>query len=370
MKRFRAALARFGKRLRRRSRRLRISREGKYFVGITIGIGLAAINTGNNLLYLLLGWMISVIIASGILSEQSLRGLVVTRLPPPRIFAGRPFLMGISLKNAKQRLPSFSIEIEDLVCVPEWNGGTTGKPLDKKCYFLKIPSGRVQTTSYRHTFARRGMYHFQGFRVSTKFPFALFRKSRDEEHAGEVLVYPAIHPIPAPPPGAEQGGEDARSRRGRRGEFFGLREFRDGDDRRDVHWRSTARQGRLMVREYEEEMHRRATILIDNALPPDAADADKDALERAISLAASLCAHYIQRHYAVRLIARQTAVPAAAGPAQLSRMLKALALLPTVGPDTPFAGAPDPGAENLLVARRGHAPRQRPAGVARVLEAG
>jgi uncharacterized protein (DUF58 family) len=359
--RFRAALARFGKRMRRRRRRLRISREGKYFVGITIGIGLAAINTGNNLLYLLLGWMISVIVASGILSEQSLRGLIVTRLPPPRIFAGRPFLMGISLKNAKKRLPSFSIEIEDLI---------DGKPLDKKCYFLKIPSGRVQTTSYRHTFARRGLYRFQGFRVSTKFPFALFRKSRDEEHTGEVLVYPAVYPIPAPPPGAEQGGEDARSRRGRRGEFFGLREFRDGDDRRDVHWRSTARQGRLMVREYEEEMHRRATILVDNALPPEATDADRDALERAISLAASLCAHYVQRHYAVRLIARGTAVPPNAGPAQLARMLKALALMPTVSPETAFSGAPDPGAENLLVARRGHAPRKRPAGVARVLEAG
>jgi hypothetical protein len=50
-------------------------------------------------------------------------------------------------------------------------------------------------------------------------------------------------------------------------------------------------------------------------------------------------------------------------------MLKTLALLPTVPPETPFSGAPDPGAENLLVARRGHAPRQRPAGVGRVMEA-
>src|SRR5712672_1728063 len=91
------------RRIFRRARRLRVSREGKYFIGITIGVGLAAINTGNNLLFLLLGWMCSVIIASGILSEQSLRGLVVTRQPPPRIFAGRPFLMGISLRNSKKR---------------------------------------------------------------------------------------------------------------------------------------------------------------------------------------------------------------------------------------------------------------------------
>src|SRR5512143_3603931 len=154
--RFRARLAR----LFRRSRRLRSSREGKYFIAISVGVGLAAINTGNNLLFLLLGWMCSVIIASGILSELSLRGLVVTRVPPPRVFAGRPFLMGISLRNSKRRLPSFSIEVEDLVAPV---GGGAPKPLDKKCYFLKIPAGRTQSTSYRHTFARRGLYRFEGF---------------------------------------------------------------------------------------------------------------------------------------------------------------------------------------------------------------
>jgi len=99
MARLRARLAR----LFRRSRRLRSTREGKYFIAITIGVGLAAINTGNNLLFLLLGWMCSVIIASGVLSELSLRGLVVMRVPPPRVFAGRPFLMGISLRNSKRR---------------------------------------------------------------------------------------------------------------------------------------------------------------------------------------------------------------------------------------------------------------------------
>src|SRR3954447_20727235 len=98
------ALARWGKSWRRWTRpprRLTFTREGKYFVGITVGVGFAAINTGNNLLYLLLGMMLSLIVASGILSEVSLRGLEVTRRPPSRLHAGRPFLMGIALRNAK-----------------------------------------------------------------------------------------------------------------------------------------------------------------------------------------------------------------------------------------------------------------------------
>src|SRR5207247_3457848 len=115
--------------------------------------------------------------------EMSLRDLEVVRQPPARLYAQRPFLMGIGLKNKKRRTPSFSIEVEDLV---------GGRPLDKKCYFLKLPAGRVQHTSYRHTFARRGRYTFSGFRLSTKFPFALFRKSRLVELPTEVIVYPQL----------------------------------------------------------------------------------------------------------------------------------------------------------------------------------
>ena len=71
----------------------------------------------------------------------------------------------------------------------------------------------------------------------------------------------------------------------------------------------------------------------------------------------------------MRLIARGAQVPSAAGPAQLTRLLRALALLATVAPEIPFAGAAEPGGENLLVARRGGVPRQRPAHVVRVMEA-
>lgn len=353
------------RRVFRRARRLRSSREGKYFIVITVVVGLAAINTGNNLLFLLLGWMCSVIIASGVLAELSLRGISVTRQPPPRVFAGRPFLMRIALKNAKPRLPSFSIEIEDLVASGD---PPSVRPLDKKCYFLKIPAGRTQATSYRHTFARRGLYRFEGFRIGTKFPFALFRKSRDADAAGELVVFPQVLPVTPPAPSGAQGGEDTRARVGRRGEFFGLRDLRDGDDVRDVHWRKAAHLGRLMVREYEEEAQRRATILVDNSLPKGAETADGEALEKAISYAASLASAYVGRGYAVRLIARGAHVPSGSGPTHLLRVLRTLALLETVLPDVPYSGTPDPHAENYLVARRGSTPA-KPANVARVLEA-
>jgi uncharacterized protein (DUF58 family) len=355
---------RVGRRFRRAwqpPRRLSFTREGKYFVGITVGVGFAAINTGNNLLYLLLGMMLSLIIASGIMSELSLRDLTVTRQPPTRIHARRPFLMGIGLSNGKKRLPSFSVEVEDLV---------GDRPLDKKCYFLKLPAGRLQHTSYRHTFPRRGRYTYSGFRLSTKFPFALFRKSRLITRKTEVIVFPQLAQLGhAAAPRARVVGLDAQGRRGRQGDFHGLREYRDGDDPRDIHWRSTAKVGRTLVREHEEETARRVTIFLDNALPegelcPD--ELAKDGLERAISLAASLAADYLERGYAVRVITKGDAVPPwLQGGSQLLRLLKRLALLPTVTPETHFPAVGEVSSEPILVVRKG-GPR---ASFSRVLEA-
>jgi len=338
---------------------------------VSIGVGFAAINTGNNLLYLLLGWLLSFIIASGALSEATMRGLRVHRRPPPRVFAGQPFLMEIAVENEKDALASFSIEIEDLV---------GGRPLDKKCYFLKIPPGKTQRTSYRHTFSRRGLYRFDGFRIATKFPFGLFRKSRDADEPGEVLVYPPLVPVVRPPPRSEQRGEESASRLGRRGEFWGLREWRDGDDRRDIHWRSSARGGRLLVREYQDERSRRVVVLVDNALPtavreslasgePDtfARTAD-DALERAISVAASLSSSYLDAGWSVELVGRGLHVPSASGRTQQARILRELALVPAVADDTPFTVAVSPRVESVLVAPCAYTVPGRPTQVARIVD--
>ncbi|HEY0195339.1 MAG TPA: DUF58 domain-containing protein [Kofleriaceae bacterium] len=343
-------------------RRLSFTREGRIIVVLAVGVGFAAINTGNNLLYLLLGWLLSFIIASGILSEMTLKRLVVERRPPPRVHAGEPFLMEVVIKNDKPTRASYSIEVEDLV-------GTT--PIDKRCYFLKIPAAKSQRTSYRHTFVRRGLYTLTGYRVATKFPFALFRKSRDVDAPLEVIVYPTRVSVARPVPRTEARGETSSNRTGRRGEFFGLREHRTGDDRRDVHWRSSARSGRLLVREYEDEHARKVVIGVDNALPDRVRDAVTDGalvpavevqvagVERAISVAASLAAAYLEVGWTVELCARGCHVPAGQGRMHEARIGKALALLPYVADSVAFAQLP-PRTESVLIIPRAVTAANRP----------
>lgn len=343
-------------------RRLRFTREGRIIVLLSIGIGFAAINTGNNLLYLLLGWLLSFIIASGILSEMTLKRLTVERRPPPRVYANEPFLMEVVIENGKPNRASFSIEVEDLM---------NGTPLDKRCYFLKIPAAKSQRTSYRHTFSRRGLYTLSGYRLATKFPFALFRKSRDIDAPLEVLVYPSRVAVTRPLPKTMTSGDSTTNRLGRRGEFFGLRERRAGDDRRDVHWKSSARSGRLLVREYEDEHARRVVIGVDNALPEAVRDAVTDgaltpameaqvsAVERAISVAASLAAGYLEQGWQVELAARGCHVPGGSGRMHEAKLGRALALLPYVGDDVAFPVIPA-RIESVLVAPRNVAAAGRP----------
>jgi uncharacterized protein (DUF58 family) len=301
-------------RRRTAGRRLPPTREGWWFLAATVLVGLGAVNAGLNLLFAVWGMMLFLIIGSGVLSELGLRRLEVRRALPTVIHAGTPYLMGIRLTNRKRRLPSFSVEVEDLI---------DGRPIEKRCYFLKLPAGRTQETAYRHTITRRGRHRLSGLRLSTKFPFGLVQKSRDLADPAEVIVYPALVPVP---PALLRGlpvrhAGNRQKWRSRNGDFFGLRDFRPGDDPRDIHWRTTARRGVPFVRENEDDEGIEATVVLDNA-----AGAPPEAFEAAVSEAASFALELLRRGFRVSLVLRGAMLAADTGPAQATRILRALAL--------------------------------------------
>jgi uncharacterized protein (DUF58 family) len=329
-------------------RRFPPTREGWWFLLLTLVVGAAAVNAGVNLLFLVFGMMIFLILASGVLSELCLRGLEVTRRPPSTVHAGSPYLMGIAVRNQKRRLPTFSLEVEDLVAE---------KPVDRRCYYLKLPAGRVQETAYRNTLGRRGYHQLTGFRLSTRFPFGLIRKSRDVDAPMRLLVYPALVAVPDHLISGQRAEEGRRQMRSpsRRGDFYGLREFREGDDPRDIHWRASARRGRLFLRESEDESSRTVTIVLEDddrtssrakpdagaekvtsELPTPAAKAMEPAanvmepaaaFEAAVSLAASLAVQLLRRGYHVGLSAGGAHLAPAGGPGAAGKMLEVLALV-------------------------------------------
>src|SRR5262245_24204753 len=233
-------------------RKLKFTREGKFFVGITLGVGFAAINTGNNLLYLLLGMLLALIIVSGLMSELSLRDLTVVRRLPLRAQVGRPHLVEIEVFNHKKRIPSYAIEVEDL---------RAGQPADKRCFFLKISPKSAQVAAYRRTPTKRGRDNHVGFRIATRFPFGLFEKSREVPAEGELIIYPAVDPVQLPPsPAGRASGQEGVIGRGHGEDFLGLKLMREGEDPRDVHWRKSAAVNQLVMRERAREARPDVTL--------------------------------------------------------------------------------------------------------------
>lgn len=302
-------------------RRFPPTREGWWFLAATLLIGAAAINGGINLLFLIFGMMLSLILTSGVLSELCLRDLAVNRRVPSTVHAGTPFLMGIAVRNDKGKIPTFSLEVEDLL---------EGRPVERRCYYLKLPAGRVQETAYKHTLPKRGKHRFTGFRLSTRFPFGLIRKSRDVVSPADVLVYPALVPVPETliKAGLADSGRRHKPTRARNGEFHGLREFRTSDDPRDIHWRTTARHGRPFVRESEEETGRTVLVVLDE-YPADgeAPDPTPRAFEAAVSLAASVAVVMLKKGLHVGLKTTRTFIPPGVGPLQAPEILRTLALV-------------------------------------------
>ncbi|WP_438040332.1 DUF58 domain-containing protein [Sorangium sp. So ce128] len=272
-------------------RKLKFTREGKYYLGITLGVGFAAINTGNNLLYLLLGMLLSLIVVSGVMSDLSLQHLTVTRRLPARAQVGRAHLVEIEVYNHKKRVPSYAIEVEDL---------RAGQPADKRCFFLKISPSSAQVAAYRRTPARRGRDRHTGFRIATRFPFGLFEKSREVEAEGDLIIYPAVDPVrlPVEDAGRREGGASL-SGRGGGDETFGLRPMREGDDPRDIYWKKSTMRDQLVLRERTRETRPDVQIVVDTVRPAGEGDAFAPTFERRIREAASRAVAHVKRGDAV-----------------------------------------------------------------------
>ena len=300
-------------------RRLKFTREGKFFVGITLGVGFAAINTANNLLYLLLGMLLALIVVSGIMSELSLRDLTVARRLPLRAQVGRAHLVEIEVFNHKSRVPSYAIEVEDL---------RAGQPADKRCFFLKISPNSAQVAAYRRTPNKRGRDSHVGFRIATRFPFGLFEKSREVPAEGDLIIYPAVDPIALPPsiPG-RTFGTDGVLGQGHGEDFIGLKAMRQGEDPRDIHWRKTASAGQLIMRERAREARPDVSLPLDVARPPTATDEWDLAFERRIRDVASRAVAHIKRGDGVTIRTNAGGIARADRSAGADPVLRYLALL-------------------------------------------
>jgi uncharacterized protein (DUF58 family) len=344
-----------------------VTRAGVVYVLVTLVIGIAALNTGNNLLYIVVAAMLAAILVSGFVSALALRGLELDVRLPQHVFAGRPVAGRIVLKNPRRFLPSFSIQAvtlrqdknprnkNDKKIRKQWRLERTtfvfpaNRPPESQwlrlrdwrvlrvtvappppgifegaVYFPYLPPRSELSADLELRFERRGRYRESGFGLATRFPFAFLKKTRHVTLEREILVYPPVEP-------ADEffeilplvRGQWESFVRGRGSDLYRIREYGHEDSARHVDWKATAKSGSLKVREFTREDERKLRLVFDN---PQAGAVSPQAYERAVNLAASLAWHFSEEDAEISFV-----VPGCVPTTDLHLFLAQLAVIEPVG---------------------------------------
>lgn len=277
---------------------------GAVFFVLILVVGFSAWNTGNNLLFLILSFLLSALVIGFLAGNISLKKLDVRMRFPETIFADEatPLLVGIT--NRKRLIPAFSVIVEvrgktreRSIAAPELDeilpawavkrfaaSPVVSRTLD---HFDYVPArGEIEART-EHLFPNRGRLLIKNFELSTKFPFGFFRhRRRLPAREAELVVFPRIvdvnedmTDIPT------ETGIRTLGRRGAGQDLLALRDYRPHDDFRSIDWKATAKIRDLIVREFAAEEERNVTLFFDIVIPPNLASKlsirDKMAAEQA-----------------------------------------------------------------------------------------
>lgn len=302
-----------------------LTREGMFFIGLVFLLAIAGLNTGNNLLYLVVASLLASILMSGVLSLGVLSGLSLEIFLPEHVFARRPVPARIHLENQKRLLPSFSItlrgseeagggkkaktqgEKKHSPWLPEQHGGILRQAL----YFPFLPAKHTVSRQVELEFPRRGIYREKGFDLSTRFPFGFLEKKLEIEVSRRLVVYPAVQPteefyeiLPM------LSGEMEAFQRGRGHDLYSIRDMLPTDSARHVDWKASARSGEVKVREFTREDERRLQLVLDRRI----GEPDDDALRRfeaGVEFCACLAWHFYEVDAQLQFLCDDFQTPAA-----------------------------------------------------------
>jgi uncharacterized protein (DUF58 family) len=288
-----------------------VTSEGKRFLLAVVIIGFAALNTGNNLIYLIFSMMLSILLFALLIPFVDLRNLSIEfRIEGP-VFVDTPSSLHASVQNMKRILPSYSFR----VILPRISSGSM--------YFSRIPPGEKRKSKMKIAFSRRGFFTVKDATLTTEFPFIFFSFHRNPGGATQFLVYPRVYDV------RNEIGDLTFQREGSRGsmigkgeEFLHIRNFRYGDSIKHIHWKASAKIDSLMVKEFYESEAEKITIILDNFHGDNS-----DHFEKAISFAASLASECIHQGYTLRVLTCLKTIPFGSGMEHLYKILDILAVL-------------------------------------------
>lgn len=271
-------------------RQTAICREGVYYLLVLAFVSCGALLRDINLLVVMAGMLVGPLLYNWRAVVVALRELRVERKVPEAICAGEPLTVALALSNGQGRAARRMLVVEDLI--QHDPPGPRDERRRPAVLFPLVPAGETRHATYTGRLDRRGRYRFGPLTLSTRFPLGLVRRIVQIERQDALLVYPRLGRLSLKWSHLRRdrlvGSQPMRRQRGTRdAEFFGLRPWRSGDSQRDIHWRTTARRGEVMVRQFEQQRDEDLLLLVDlwQSDAPDAAELER--VEKTVGFAAT-----------------------------------------------------------------------------------
>jgi uncharacterized protein (DUF58 family) len=251
---------------------------GVVLILIALGIGLAAYNTSSNILFIAFSLLLSTLVVSGFLSWMNLGRTAwrVTLKPPLR--AGQQAVLSLEVHNHKRFLPTYCLNF-DLKA----SSGDTGRLVLRQ----RLDPGETRKMEWSFRPRRRGRELVEMTGVNSKFPFGFLHKHFGGRVAREVYVWPPriVYQVMMDASGSAETIGEAVQRPGHGTEFMSVRRYQQGDSHRHIHWKASARQRKLMVKQLLAENQRGYFLYIET---PVVVWENAAQFEQMCSLAASM----------------------------------------------------------------------------------
>ncbi|HET6666725.1 MAG TPA: DUF58 domain-containing protein [Intrasporangium sp.] len=278
-----------------------LTTRGRAFVGAGLTLSLAGIIFGFRDLTRFGVLLVALPYISALLVRtRKTRMRIERHISPDRITVGQDAHVALAFENVSTTTTPVFLAEERLDYV-----------LGDRPRFIvgRIPPARVRIIDYTVRSHLRGRHHLGPLAVQVQDPFGLATRNAVLEGSADLVILPQVHPLSAsrqPSSGVGSEGELAHLIALHGEDDVTIREYRDGDDLRRIHWPATARTGNLMVRQEDRPAQRRAVVLLDPRPDAHGGSGATGSFEWAVSACASIAAHLCESGYAVHLVCPET----------------------------------------------------------------
>ena len=260
--------------------------EGLVYLTIMFSLFIGAMLTKSNMLLLVFALMAGPFVVNGWMTFGMLQASRVTRSAPRRAMADELFGVELVLTNSRRLLSIWIMSVRDAI-------HHVREDVSATVLFARVAPKTSQAGHYQLRLRRRGRYRLGPLLTFSRFPLGLVERSRLFPCPGEILIYPRIGRLGPAFRRRWQGATELVARPQPHAgvfhdEFHRLREFRTGDNPRDIHWRSSARRGELILREYQQNRDFNLAVILDLWQADAAKGIESELVERALSFAATV----------------------------------------------------------------------------------